>query len=271
MDELQRPSPRNKPVSLFVTCIVDALYPRTGVAVVEVLEHLGLDLRFPQAQTCCGQPGFNSGFHDDARRVARQFLRAFADAEVIVTPSGSCAAMLRHYYPQLFADDPVWHDRACQAASITWEFSEFLVDGLGICDLGGRLKPTRVAFHDACHGLRGLGLQDQARALARHIEGVTLQELEGAQQCCGFGGLFAIKMADISNAMLQEKIHAITSTPADVFLTSDCSCLTHINGGLARQRQPQRLRHIADLLAEGLRPENATAMPAGSPDMEAHS
>ena len=271
MDELQRPSPRNKPVSLFVTCIVDALYPRTGVAVVEVLEHLGLDLRFPQAQTCCGQPGFNSGFHDDARRVARQFLRAFADAEVIVTPSGSCAAMLRHYYPQLFAADPVWHERACQAASITWEFSEFLVDGLGICDLGARLAPTRAAFHDACHGLRGLGLQDQARALARNIEGVTLQELEGAQQCCGFGGLFAIKMADISNAMLQEKIHAITSTPADVFLTGDCSCLTHINGGLARQRQPQRLRHIADLLAEGLRPENATALSAGAPDMEAHS
>ena len=271
MDELQRPSPHNKPVSLFVTCIVDALYPCTGVAVVEVLEHLGLAVRFPQAQTCCGQPGFNSGFHDDARRVARQFLRAFADAEVIVTPSGSCAAMLRHYYPQLFAEDPVWHERACQAASITWEFSEFLVDGLGSCDMGARLKPTRAAFHDACHGLRGLGLQDQARALAGHIEGVTLVEMAGAQQCCGFGGLFAIKMADISNAMLQEKIHAIISTPADVFLTGDCSCLTHINGGLARQRQPQRLRHIADLLAEGLRPENATALSAGAPDMEAHS
>ncbi len=271
MVDLQRTSPRNKPVSLFVTCIVDALYPRTGVAVVEVLEHLGLDVRFPQAQTCCGQPGFNSGFHDDARRVARQFLRAFADAEVIVTPSGSCAAMLRHYYPPLFADDPVWYERACQAARITWEFSEFLVDGLGVSDLGARLAPTRVAFHDACHGLRGLELKDQARALADNIVGVTLQEMEGAQQCCGFGGLFAIKMADISNAMLQEKIQAITSTPADVFLTGDCSCLTHINGGLTRQRQPQRLRHIADLLAEGLRPENATALPAGSPDMEAHS
>ena len=267
MDELQRPSPRNKPVSLFVTCIVDALYPRSGVAVVEVLEHLGLDVRFPQAQTCCGQPGFNSGFHDDARRVGRQFLRAFADAEVIVTPSGSCAAMLRHYYPQLFADDPLWQERALRAASITWEFSEFLVDGIGICDLGARLAPTRVAFHDACHGLRGLGLQGQARALAGSIEGVTLQELKGAQQCCGFGGLFAIKMADISNAMLQEKIQAITSTPADVFLTGDCSCLTHINGGLARQGKPQRLRYIADLLAEGLRHANV-AVPAAATDLE---
>ena len=266
--EHQRPSPRNKPVSLFVTCIVDALYPRTGIAVVEVLEHLGLTLRFPLAQTCCGQPGFNSGFHDDARRVARQFLRAFADAEVIVTPSGSCAAMLRHYYPQLFADDPVWRERALQAAAITWEFSEFLVDGLGLADLGARLAPTRVAFHDACHGLRGLGLHSQARVLARHIEGVTLQEMAGAQQCCGFGGLFSIKMADISNAMLQEKIRTITATPADVFLTGDCSCLTHINGGLARLRHPQRLRHIADLLADGLRPANAPATSAQPANLE---
>ncbi len=253
MAELARPSPRNKPVSLFVTCIIDALYPPTGIAVVEVLEHLGLEVRFPQAQTCCGQPGFNAGFHDDARRVARHFLQVFADAEVIVTPSGSCATMLRHYYPQLFAADPVWHERACRAARITWEFSEFLVDGLGISDLGARLAPTRVAFHDACHGLRGLGLRAQARALAGQVEGVTLVEMQGAQQCCGFGGLFAIKLADISNAMLQEKMQAIESTPADVFLTGDCSCLTHINGGLARHRRPQRLRHVADLLAEGLR------------------
>ena len=162
---------------------------------------------------------------------------------------------------------PLWHERALRAASITWEFSEFLVDGLGICDLGARLAPTRVAFHDACHGLRGLGLQGQARALAGSIEGVTLVEMTGAQQCCGFGGLFAIKMADISNAMLQEKIQAITSTPADVFLTGDCSCLTHINGGLARQGKPQRLRYIADLLAEGLRHANA-AVPAGATDLE---
>lgn len=271
MAEVPRPSPRDKPVSLFVTCIIDALYPATGIAVVEVLEHLGLELRFPLAQTCCGQPGFNSGFHDEARRVARQFLRAFAEAEVIVTPSGSCAAMLRHYYPQLFAADPEWHERARRAASITWEFSEFLVDGLGISDLGARLAPTRVAFHDACHGLRGLGLQQQARRLAGDIEGVTLLEMEGAQQCCGFGGLFSIKLADISNAMLQEKIQAICDTPADVYLTGDCSCLTHINGGLARKGAPQRLRHIADLLAEGLRAGNAVAAPVAATEAEERS
>ena len=271
MTEVPRPSPRDKPVSLFVTCIIDALYPPTGIAVVEVLEHLGLELRFPLAQTCCGQPGFNSGFHDDARRVARQFLRAFADAEVIVTPSGSCATMLRHYYPQLFAADPEWRERARRAAAITWEFSEFLVDGLGISDLGARLAPTRAAFHDACHGLRGLGLQQQARSLAGNIEGVTLLEMEGAQQCCGFGGLFSIKLADISNAMLQEKMQAIGNTPADVYLTGDCSCLTHINGGLARQGAPQRLRHVADLLAEGLRQGKAAAAPVAITEAEERS
>lgn len=267
MAEPPRPSPRNKPVSLFVTCIIDALYPPTGIAVVKVLEHLGLEVRFPQAQTCCGQPGFNSGFHDDARRVARHFLRVFADAELIVTPSGSCATMLRHYYPQLFADDPVWGEQARRVAGVTWEFSEFLVDGLGLSELGARLAPTRVAFHDACHGLRGLGLQHQARALAGGIEGVTLVEMEGAQQCCGFGGLFAIKLAEISNAMLREKMQAIEAAPADVFLTGDCSCLTHINGGLARQKRPQRLRHIADLLAEGL-PSAAAVAPGPTANRE---
>jgi len=149
MTELLRPSPRFKPVSLFITCIVDMIYPQTGISVVEILEHLGVDVRFPQAQTCCAQPAFNSGFQDEARAVARQFLTAFADAEVIVAPSGSCASMVQHYYPELFKDDPVWFERATWAASITWEFTEYLVDGLGITDLGAALPPTRVSFHDA--------------------------------------------------------------------------------------------------------------------------
>ena len=247
-----RPSPRYKPVSLFVTCMIDALYPRTDIAVVEVLDHLGVEVRFPMAQTCCGQPAFNSGFWDDAREVARQFLRAFADAEVIVTPSGSCATMVRHYYPQLFENDPVWRSRAHRAASITWEATEYLVDGLGVTDLGAKLPPTRVAFHDACHGLRGLGLKDQARQLASHIEGVSIHEMSGAEQCCGFGGLFAVKMAPISNAMLQEKIQSIEAVNVDVILTGDSSCMTHINGGLSRQGKTIRTMHIMDLLAQGL-------------------
>jgi L-lactate dehydrogenase complex protein LldE len=248
-----RPSPRYKPASLFVTCMIDALYPHTGVSVVKVLKHLGVDVRFPMGQTCCGQPAYNSGFWEDARTVAEQFLRAFADAEVIVTPSGSCAAMVRHYYPRLFAGDPVWHKRAIRAASVTWEITEYLVDGLGVTDLGAKLPPTRAALHDACHGLRGLGLKTQARELVNHIEGVTIQEMNGAEQCCGFGGLFSVKMAPISGAMLQEKIEAIDSVEVDVILTGDCSCLTHINGGLSRQGKNIRVQHIIDLLAQGLK------------------
>ena len=248
-----RPSPRYKPVSLFVTCIVDMIYPHTGVSVVDILEHLGIEVRFPQAQTCCGQVGFNSGFQNDARAVAKQFLTAFADAEVIVTPSGSCASMVRHYYPELFKDDPEWYERAMWATNITWEFTEYLVDGLGIADLGAALPPTRVAFHDACHGLRLLGLKNQARQLAEHVDGVTVTDLTGADQCCGFGGLFAVKMPEISGAMLKDKVNAIDGSEADVILTGDASCLTQMNGGLSRGEKSKRVVHIADFLAQGLK------------------
>jgi L-lactate dehydrogenase complex protein LldE len=248
-----RPSPRYKPVSLFVTCIVDMIYPHTGVSVVDILEHLGIEVNFPMAQTCCGQVGFNSGFQNDARAVARQFLTAFADAEVIVTPSGSCASMVRHYYPELFKDDPEWYERAMWATNITWEFTEFLVDGLGITDLGAALPPTKVAFHDACHGLRLSGLKKQARQLAEGVEGVTVTDLTGSDQCCGFGGLFAVKMPEISGAMLKDKVNAIDSSEADVIITGDASCLTQMNGGLSRGAKSKRVVHIADFLAQGLK------------------
>jgi L-lactate dehydrogenase complex protein LldE len=247
-----RPSPRYKPVSLFVTCIVDMIYPKTGVSVVRILEHLGVEVRFPLAQTCCGQPAFNSGFHDDARTVARQFLTAFADAEVIVCPSGSCASMVQHYYPELFSDEPGWRERALRAADITWEFTEYLVDGLGVTDLGLSLPPTRVAFHHACHGYRLMGLGDQGRTLAGAVEGVTVSELAGADQCCGFGGLFSVKMPEISSAMLNDKVKNINAAEADAIITGDASCLTQMNGGLSRQGSARRVMHIADLLASGL-------------------
>lgn len=250
-DEL-RPSPRYKPVSLFVTCIVDMVYPHTGISVVKILEHLGVEVRFPLAQTCCGQVGFNSGFWEDARVVAKQFLTAFADAEVIVCPSGSCASMVQHYYPELFKDDPEWRERAEWASAITWELTEYLVDGLGVTDLEAKLPPTKVAFHDACHGLRLIGLKDQARELASNIEGVTVTELHRCDQCCGFGGLFAVKMPEISNAMLEDKVKNIEASEADVIITGDASCLTQMNGGLSRQDASKRVIHIADLLARGL-------------------
>jgi L-lactate dehydrogenase complex protein LldE len=253
MSDDVRPSPRHKSVSLFVTCIVDMVYPHTGVSVVEILEHLGVEVNFPMAQTCCGQVGFNSGFRDDARLVARQFLTAFADAEVIVCPSGSCSSMVRHYYPELFKDDPEWLPRALWAANITWELTEYLVDGLGITDLGAKLPPTNVSFHDACHGLRLMGLKSQARELAQHIEGVTVTELQGADQCCGFGGLFAVKMPEISGAMLKDKVKHIGANEAEVIVTGDASCLTQMNGGLSRQGSAKRVIHIADLLARGIK------------------
>lgn len=250
----RRPSPKGKPVSLFVTCMVDMLYPQTGMSVVHVLEHLGVEVDFPMSQTCCGQPGFNAGYRDEARAVARQFLRAFQDAEVIVTPSGSCAAMVRHEYPALFAQDPQLHEEAVRLANITWEFTEFIVEGLGISDLQARLPQAQsFAFHDACHGLRLLGLGSEARALLANVENATLLDLPDADVCCGFGGLFSVKMADVSGAMLRNKLQAIEQSAADCILTGDVSCLTHMNGGLQRRGAAKRVRHIADVLAEAVR------------------
>jgi L-lactate dehydrogenase complex protein LldE len=249
----QRPSPKGRRVSLFITCIMDMIYPDTGMSVVDLLEHLGVEVDFPEAQTCCGQPAFNSGFQDDAKTVAKQFFRAFENAEVIVTASGSCAAMVRHEYPALFADDPAWRAHAERAASITWEITEFLVDGLEIEDLGLRLPtPQTIAIHDACHGLRLLGLGEAGRKLLRHVENATVQELNECDVCCGFGGLFSVKMPDISNAMLARKLANINASDADTVVTGDASCMTHMNGGLAKQQSPRRVRHLVDVLAEGL-------------------
>ncbi len=254
-----RPSPKNKPVSLFVTCIVDMIYPDTGWSVVNILEHLGItEIDFPLGQTCCGQPAFNSGYREDARQVARQFLTAFADAQVIVTPSGSCTAMIRHEYPALFADDPHWQARAQRAADITWEFTEYLVDGLGITDLKLRLpQPQRFAFHDGCHGLRLLGLGKAARTLLTNTVNAELTELNECDVCCGFGGLFAVKMPSVSSAMLQTKLDNIEACPAPTIVTGDASCLTQMNGGLSRAQSAKRVRHIAEVLADGLPSEEA--------------
>ena len=251
---VERESPKGKRVSLFVTCMVDMLYPQTGMSVVEVLRHLGVEVDFPMAQTCCGQPAYNGGYRDEAREVAEQFLRAFRGAEVIVTPSGSCAAMVRHEYPALFENDPEWRDEARRVAGITWEFSEFIVDGLGITDLHGRLpQPQSFAFHDSCHGLRLLGLKEAARTLVGNLDNATIVDWDNSETCCGFGGLFSVKMADISGAMLRDKLDHIAQCEADLILTGDVSCLTHMNGGLQKQGKEIRVKHIADVLAEGIK------------------
>ena len=256
----ERESPAGKRVSFFVTCIVDMIYPDTGMSAVDILEHFGVEVDFPMAQTCCGQPGFNSGYRDEARQVAQQFLRAFDGAEVIVTPSGSCAAMVRHEYPTLFADDPQWRAKAERAAAITWEITEFLVDGLGISDLKVKLPQQHTyAFHDACHGLRLLGLGPASRTLVGGVENASVSEMTDCDVCCGFGGLFSVKMPDVSGDMLKRKVENINASEADTILTGDASCLTHMNGGLSRQKAAKRVRHVVDVLAEAIKNGEASS------------
>jgi len=238
--------------TLFVTCIVDQIYPEIAESVVEVLERLGVELRFPDDQTCCGQLAFNAGYQDDARVVAGRNLEVLRDAGDVVTPSGSCASMLRHFYPELFADHPQLHAAALELAGRTYEFTEYLVDVLGVEDVGARF-PATLTVHDACHGLRGLGIKHQPRALLEQVSGARLVELPDADRCCGFGGLFAIKLGPISEAMVADKAAAIVSTEADYAVTCDASCMTQINGRLSREGVRCRALHIAQVLAAGER------------------
>jgi L-lactate dehydrogenase complex protein LldE len=236
-------------VALFVTCIVDMVFPDAGDAALELLERHAGTVEFPEAQTCCGQPAFNSGFTADARAVAQRFLDVFRGVDHIVTPSGSCAAMVRHYYPQLFAGT-AQEAAAKQIAAATYELTEYLADVLHVTAIGTTLaRPTRAALHDACHGLRGLGIHAQPRKLLTGVGNLTLIELANADQCCGFGGLFSVKMSEISGAMLNDKMACIATTDADVIITGDASCLMHMNGGLSRSGSRKRVVHVAEALA----------------------
>jgi len=254
---MNRPSPKNKPVSLFVTCIVDMIYPQTGMSVIKIFEHLNIDFDFPMQQTCCGQPAFNSGYRSEAKTVAKQFLKAFANAEVIVAPSGSCVAMIQHEYPNLFSDEPNLKAEVERIASITWELTEYLTEGLGITDLQGTLPNEETfAFHDACHGFRLLGLGKGARTLLESTNNANITQLNECDVCCGFGGLFSVKMPQVSNAMLETKITHIEDSDAETIVTGDVSCLTQMNGGLSRKKSQKRVRHIADVLADSLNDSN---------------
>jgi L-lactate dehydrogenase complex protein LldE len=251
--KLEKPNPMGKRVSLFVTCIVDMIYPQTGLSVLKIFDYLGIAYDFPMEQTCCGQPAFNSGYRTEARTVARQFLKAFAESEVIVTPSGSCAAMIRHEYPALFTENAEEQALAENLASNTWELTEFIVEGLGIEDLHLKLPTSEsFAFHDACHGMRLLGLGQASRILVNNLENAEVLPMAEADVCCGFGGLFSVKMPAVSDAMLQNKVRHIEATEAKHIITGDVSCLTQMNGGLSRRKSKKRVKHIADVLAEGI-------------------
>jgi L-lactate dehydrogenase complex protein LldE len=237
-----------KTVQLFVTCIIDTLYPETGEAVVRVLEKAGVNVSFPPGQTCCGQPAFNAGLRQQARKMAIQTIRAFEGyTGPVIVPSGSCASMIRHYYAELFEGDSKWLPPALALSKRTYEFSEFLVDELGITDLGARFN-GRMTYHSSCHLLRGLGVDRQPRALLTAIRNAELVELPDTGDCCGFGGVFSIEHPEISSAILDRKISNLETSGASVVVSCDAGCVTNINGGLHRQHKSQRAVHIADLL-----------------------
>jgi L-lactate dehydrogenase complex protein LldE len=237
-------------VSLFVTCLTDTLFPETGVAAVRLLERLGHEVDFPEPQTCCGQLHFNTGYHEEALALARRFARVFADAEVVVSPSASCTGMVHESYPFLAerAGDGTLAREVEALAPRVHELTEFLADRLGLENLGAAF-PHRVTYHPTCHSLRLLRLGDAPLRLLRAVSGVDLVELPQAAECCGFGGTFAVKNADVSIAMLADKVQAVRDTGAEVVTAVDDSCLAHIGGALSRQRTGVRAVHVAEILA----------------------
>ncbi len=233
--------------SLFVTCIVDQLYPQVGVSAVRVLRRLGVAVDFPADQTCCGQPLYNSGFTRPARQLAERALRSFAASQYVIVPSGSCAAMLRVFYQDLFAADPELAAPARQLAERIYEFSEFLVKVVGITDLAAAY-PATATYHSSCHLLRELAVREEPVRLLEKIAGLELVPLPQADTCCGFGGTFSVKYPHISEGMLEDKIASVQATGADTLVSCDMSCLMHIGGGLSRQGRSVAVRHIAQVL-----------------------
>jgi L-lactate dehydrogenase complex protein LldE len=239
-------------IALFITCLADTLFPQVGEATVHVLRRLGHEVVFPADQTCCGQMHANSGHPDAALALARDFLRRFDSPahELIVTPSGSCAAMVRHHYPRLAeaVGDLELAAALRRVGERTFELSELLVHRLGVVDVGARF-PHAVAYHPSCHSLRGLGLREEPIALLRAVSGLRLVALEDAESCCGFGGTFAVKLSEVSAAMMGDKTRSVIASGAEVLTALDCSCLMHIGGGLQRQRAAVRTMHLAEILA----------------------
>lgn len=239
-------------VALMITCLTDTFYPRTGIAVVKVLERLGCTVAFPEEQTCCGQPMWNNGFHDESRALAKRMIEAFHGSEYVISPSGSCTAMVREYYPLMFEDDPAWAAEAKAMADKTYEFIEFLVKVLKVDlrELGVRWD-GEVTYHYSCH-LRGLGVTDEAAQLMRQIDGLTYTPLEKADQCCGFGGTFAMKYPQISGSLARDKAACIDASGADTVVSNDAGCTMNIAGTCRRQKVGVGFISLAEILAEGM-------------------
>jgi L-lactate dehydrogenase complex protein LldE len=239
--------------SIMITCLGDMFFPEVGVAMVAVLRRLGVVVDFPAGQTCCGMPLFNSGYHDDAARVAARTVRLFERADHVVVPSGSCAWMVKTEYPGLLKHDPALRAAAERLAARTRELSQFLVDVLGVTRVESDFT-GRVTYHDSCHLLRGLGESRAPRVLLRGVRGVELVELPGADECCGFGGSFSVRLPEVSTAILDKKLASVEATDADCLVACDGGCLMQIGGGLSRRGSRVRALHLAQILAGGTQP-----------------
>lgn len=235
-------------VALFVTCLVDQFFPQVGESVVKVLRRLGADVTFNPAQTCCGQPAFNTGFRAESREVAARVLDLFDDADYVVAPSGSCTSMMKVFYPELFAGDSAALANVQKLRTKLFEFSEFIVKVMKAEDIGARF-PHRVAYHDSCHLLRELGIEAEPRALLRAVRDIDMVDLKDYQLCCGFGGTFSVKFPEVSVAMGEDKIKAALAAGAEYLVANDSGCLMHLAGLIHRQGLPLKTMHLAEVLA----------------------
>jgi L-lactate dehydrogenase complex protein LldE len=234
-------------INLLIPCFVDQLFPSVGISVVRIFEKLGHTVDFKESIVCCGQPAFNAGYWKEARGIAGRVLHSLAGSDPVVVPSGSCAAMVKNFYPELFRETRQ-AEAAAQLSERVFEFSSFLVDQLRVTDLGSRF-PARVTFHDGCHGLRELHVQRQPRQLLERVQDLTLLEMEDQASCCGFGGTFAVKFPMISTAMGETKSASAVETGAEYLVSNDSSCLMHLQGLLSRQNQKLKTIHLAEVLA----------------------
>jgi L-lactate dehydrogenase complex protein LldE len=248
--------------SLFIPCFVDQLNPDVGVDMVRVLRRIGWTVDFPEEQTCCGQPGFNSGYWNDARQLGERFVKVFRSKETIVCPSGSCATMVRNFYPELLAESSLLAEAAAIASRV-FEFSEFLVKKAKTTDVGAAF-PHRVTYHDACHALRELRLKDEPRELLRNVRGLELVEMKDSEECCGFGGTFSTKFPMISGAMGDSKSRNAEASGAEFLTSTDPSCLMHIEGILRKRNSAMRTIHLAQILARADSPAEGAARPANA-------
>lgn len=241
-------------VGLFVTCLADLFRPSVAFASIKLLEAAGCAVEVPRQQTCCGQPGYNSGAYADTLPLARQVIKAFADYDYLVAPSGSCVGMIRHHYPRLFKDSPQWQARAQDLASRSWEITSFLVDVLDYkpATVNSALKDRTVTYHDSCAGLRELGIRQQPRQLLRDACSATIVELQQPDVCCGFGGTFCAKMPHISAHMVDDKLDDALGTSAGMLLGGDLGCLLNISGRAARAGKSLEVRHVTEVLADQL-------------------